>query len=91
MLVDEMVELDDENAEQVDEHQDIELSDDEELNLEGRADEMFDELSFVEVMVVEVTELDEEDDGIVETVLLEIQVLGMTNELEVEVDMLNQQ
>jgi hypothetical protein len=52
---------------------------------------MFDELNSVEVMVVEVIELDEVDDGIDEMVHLETQVLGTINELEVEVDMLNQQ
>lgn len=58
-----MVELEDEKTEQADELQDIELNDDDELNLEDKADEMFDELSSVEVMVVEVIELDEDDDG----------------------------
>lgn len=86
-----MVELEDEKTEQVDELQDTELSDDDELNPEDKADEMFDELSSVEVMVVEVIELDEDDDGIDEMVQLETVVLGMINELEVEADMLNQQ
>jgi hypothetical protein len=83
-----MVELEVENAEQVDELTDTELSDDDELNLEDKADEMFDELNSVEVMVVEVIELDEDDDGTDEMVQLEIVVLGMINELEVEADLL---
>ena len=91
MQVDETVELEDEKTEQADELDDIELNDDDELNLEDKADEMFDELNSVEVMVVEVIELDDDDDGIDEMVLLETEVLGMINELEVEVDMLNQQ
>ena len=86
-----MVELEVEKTEQADELLDIELSDDDELNPEDKADEMFDELNSVEVMVVEVIELDDDDDDIDEMVLLETEVLGMTNEPEDEVDMLNQQ
>lgn len=82
-----MVELDDEKMVQADELLDIELNDDDELNLEDKADEMFDELSSVEVMVAEVIELDEDDDDTDEMVQLETEVLGMINELEVEVDM----
>ena len=86
-----MVELEVENVEQADELIDTELSDDDELNLEDKVDEMFDELNSVEVMVVEAIELDDDDDDIDEMVLLETEVLGMINELEVEADMLNQQ
>lgn len=86
-----MVELEDEKTEQADELIDTELSDDDELNLEDKADEMFDELSSVEVMVVIVIEDDDDEDGIDEMVHLEMVVLGMIDELEEEADMLNQQ
>lgn len=86
-----MVELEDENVELVDEHQDIELSDEDELKLDIEVLEMLELLNSVDEMVVEVIELDDDDDDGDETEQLEIVLLWMINELEVEVDMLNQQ
>jgi hypothetical protein len=82
-------ERDDENVELVDEHQDIELNDDDELNLEDRAEEMFDERNSVDEMVVELIELDEDDDGIDETEPHEIVQFGMINEQGEVLDTLN--
>lgn len=82
-----MVELDDEQPETLDEHQDIELSDEDELKLDTEALEMLEVLNSVDDQEVEVTELEDDDDGGEVTEHIEMVQLGMINELEDEADM----